>query len=175
MIVSLVLASVVDRLIRLAAPWKHLYDHSKVLATVVVFAHLAALLVGGGLALATDRATLRAWRGAPDARERQLAELGLTHRTVIASLIVVFASGVLLFLADVETFAGSIVFWVKMGLVLLLLLNGLVMTRVEGVLRRKAVPGGAQTTLWRRLRVTAVVSGVLWLTTLLFGVALTNV
>ena len=66
---------------------------------------------------------------------------------------------------------APLAFWVKMGLVALLLLNGLVMTRTESTLRR--APNG-DASAWGRLRTTAVVSGVLWLATLLAGVALTN-
>jgi uncharacterized membrane protein len=172
MLLTPALASVVETLTKVAEPWKRVYDDSKLLETVVVFVHLASLLVGGGIALASDRATLRAWRGdAPD-RARQLAELGLTHRIVIPSLVVAFVSGVALFLTDVETFAGSVAFWVKMGLVALLLLNGLLMTRAERVLRGPR--DGGDTAPWGRLRTTAVASGVLWLATLLAGVALTN-
>jgi len=166
-----VLASVVASLTHAAAPWKHVYDDSKVLETIVVFVHLAALLVGGGIALATDRATLRALRGDAGERERQLAELGLTHRIVVPALLVAFLSGVLLFFADVETFATSIAFWIKMALVALLLFNGLLMTRYETALRRSSTGDAVP---WSRLRTTAVASGVLWLATLLAGVALTN-
>jgi hypothetical protein len=177
MTLTLPLASIVENLTRAAAPWKHLYDDSKVVATLVVFAHLASLLAGGGLALATDRATLRAAGGPPTERERHIAELGLTHGPVVASLAVAFISGVLLFLADVETFATSLAFWAKMALVAMLLVNGWAMTRVEGRLRAgRETPAllGPDGALWRRLRVSAVASAVLWFTTLLFGVALTN-
>ena len=167
------LASIVETLTRVAEPWKHVYDDSKVLETVVVFVHLAALLVGGGTALAADRATLRAVRSDAATRARQLADLALTHRVVIVSLVIAFVSGVALFFTDVETFAVSIVFWVKMTLVGLLLANGLVMTRAESALRRTS--GGSGAAPWERLRATAVASGALWLVTLLAGVALTNV
>ena len=168
-----VLASVVETLTRVAEPWKHVYDDSKVLETVVVFVHVATLVIGGGIALAADRATLRALRGDAETRARQLAELGLTHRVVIVSLVILFVSGVALFFTDVETFAVSIVFWVKMALVALLLANGLVMTRTESALRRTS--DGGDIARWSRLRTTAVASGALWLATLLAGVALTNV
>lgn len=160
----------VERIAALAEPWKSLYsDHAAVSATVM-FLHLAALVVGGGLAIAADRATLRAWRGDAVARARQLGELGLTHRPVLVALAVVFASGALLFLADVETFATSPVFWVKMGLVALLLANGAVMTRAEQSLRRdEATAHGA---LWGRLRVHALLSVGLWLATLFAGTVL---
>jgi hypothetical protein len=171
------LASIVESLTRVAAPWKHLYDDSKPLETIVVFVHLASLLAGGGIALAMDRATLRATGGPPPERERHIAELGLTHGPVVAALGVAFVSGVALFLADVETFAVSVAFWVKMALVALLLLNGYGMTRVERRLRAgRDAPAlsGADGPLWRRLRVSAVASAVLWFATLLLGVALTN-
>ena len=166
------LASVVESLAHAAAPWKDLYDDSTALSVAVVFAHLASLLVGGGLALATDRATLRAARDAGAERERQLAQLAQTHRTVVGALVVSFVSGVLLFLADVETFAVSPAFWTKMALVALLLLNGLVMSRAESALRRGGAAGDGAA--WGRLRATAVVSAVLWLGTLFAGVVLTN-
>jgi hypothetical protein len=176
------LASVLDSLVALAQPWKDLYDDSTPLSVGVVYVHLAALLVGGGLALATDRATLRVGRGTAADRARHLTELGLTHRPVIAALGVAFVSGVALFFSDVETFAGSIVFWVKMGLVATLLLNGLVMTRIEGALRRHAtelhgarVEPHEDSILWQRLRASAVASGALWLITLLAGVTLTSI
>src|SRR5438067_2843515 len=166
------LASVVGTLKSVAEPWKNLYDDSKVVATIVVFVHLGALLVGGGIALATDRATLRAVRGTPDVLERQLAELGITHRIVISALVVSFLSGVALFLADVETFVSSIAFYIKISLVALLLINGLAMTRFGRSLRRG--PRAREVSAWGPLRATAVASVVLWLATLLAGVALTN-
>ena len=46
------LASVVESLARLAAPWKDLYDDNSALSVAVIFLHLAPLLVGGGLAIA---------------------------------------------------------------------------------------------------------------------------
>ena len=170
-----VLASVVETLTRVAEPWKSVYDDSKVLETAVVFVHVAALVIGGGIALAADRATLRAVGGDAATRARQLAELGLTHRVVIVSLVILFVSGVALFLTDVETFAVSIVFWVKMALVALLLANGLVMTRTESALRGASDGGGGDLARWGRLRTTAIASGALWLVTMLAGVALTNV
>ena len=158
-----------------AEPWKDLFGDSKVVATVVLFAHLGALFVGGGLALAADRATMRAVRaGAPVTREagaRSLADLAGTHRPVVIALVVVFLSGVLLFLSDVETFWTSPVYWIKMTLVAALLVNGWLMTRTEAALA-SAVDGAAAP--WGRLRAHAWSSAALWLTTMLAGVALAN-
>ena len=46
-------------LVDVAAPWASLYGDSNLLATIVTFLHIAPIVVGGGLAIALDRATLR--------------------------------------------------------------------------------------------------------------------
>ena len=99
-----------------------------------------------------------------------------TLRCVVASLsspslAVSAASGVALFLTDVEEFSASPVFWAKMALIGLLLANGWRMTRTERALRTAAVDEAAG---WRRLRVIAIASVALWLLTLLAGTALAN-
>lgn len=169
------LPPVVASIAAAAAPWKDFYGDSKVAETAVLFAHLGALLVGGGLAIAADRATLRAVRGGrpldTETGVRARAELASTHVPVVVALAVVFASGALLFLSDVETFWGSPVYWAKMSLVALLLVNGFLMTRTERALAA-ASPGEAAP--WGRLRVHAVASLALWLVTMLAGVALAN-
>jgi hypothetical protein len=168
-----VLPSVVQRVADAAEPWKNLYGHSKTVATAVVFAHLGALFVGGGLALAADRETMRAVRGGAlvDGAQgtRTLAELAGTHRPVVIALTIVFLSGVLLFLSDVETFWSSAVYWIKMALVAALLVNGYLMTRAEGALAAGGAAGP-----WGRLRTHAALSALLWMSTLLAGVALAN-
>lgn len=162
-----------------AEPWKNAYGDSKAIATAVVFAHLGALFVGGGLAFAADRATLRVLRAervpSRETATRSLGELGATHRPVVAALAIVFLSGVLLFLSDVETFWGSVVYWVKMSLVAALLVNGFLMTRAEATLDGALAAGGTpDPAVWGRLRTHAVASAILWLATLLAGVALAN-
>jgi len=80
-------------------------------------------------------------------------------------------SGVALLAGDIETFWGSWIFWVKMALVVLLLLNGLVMTRTEAALARDSSDGSPA---WRTLHRTAVTSLGLWFVISLAGVALVN-
>jgi hypothetical protein len=155
-----------EALASLVAPWAKFYSHSKVAATIVVFLHVAPLVVGGGLAIALDRSTLRL-REDVAARATHLADIGRSHRSVIAALTLSFLSGVALLAADLDTFLGSIIFWVKMALIVLLLVNGLVMTRAEARLR-----AGADQ--WGRLRVIAITSLMLWLVITFMGVALTN-
>jgi hypothetical protein len=158
-------------LVDLAAPWAKLYGHSKVLTTIVQFLHVAPIVVGGGLAIGLDRSTLRLDHDEPGARARHLSELGTAHRLVLGALTLSLVSGLALLAADLETFFGSWVFWVKMGLVALLLANGAVMTRTERLLR---AAGANADVHWRRMRTIAVTSLALWLIITLAGVALTN-
>ena len=157
-------------LARLVEPWNSLYSDSKAVSSAVLFLHLVPLLFAGGAAITADRATLRAARGSKEDRARQLRDLARVHAVVVGGLALSFVSGVLLFLSDVDEFLGSPVFWVKLGLVGLLLLNGFMMTRAEKALGS----GGEETALWARLRTISVLSLILWTTTTLVGVVLTN-
>jgi len=165
-------ASVTTGLARLFEPWAHLYADSKTVATVVTFGHIASLLMAGGLAVATDRATLRALRLAAAERGRHLEELAGDHRLVVGGLALSVITGALLFASDVETFVGSWIFWLKMALICVLLANGYVMTRAEGALRADANEAAPA---WVRLRRSALVSVALWYVITLAGVALVNV
>jgi uncharacterized membrane protein len=165
-------ASVTSGLARLAEPWAHLYADSKTVATIVTFGHIASLLMAGGLAVATDRATLRALRLAAAERGRHLDELAGVHRLVVGGLVLSVITGVLLFASDVETFVGSWIFWLKMALIGVLLVNGYVMTRAEGALRDDADEAAPS---WAHLRRSALVSVGLWYAITLAGVALVNV
>jgi hypothetical protein len=160
-----------DFLIRLADPWAAFYSNSKIAATVVTFAHIASLLMAGGLAVATDRATLQALRLAAAERGRHLEALGGVHQLVVGGLALSMVTGVLLFAADVDTFFGSWIFWLKMALIGVLLANGYAMTLAERALRADAAETSPD---WKRLRRGALVSMALWYTITLAGVALTN-
>jgi uncharacterized membrane protein len=161
-----------------AEPWRRLYSHSPLVSTLVMFGHIAGLLGAGGLSLAIDRATLRATLIVDDERRRLLDELAPTRRLVMTALGVAIVSGVLLFFADVEAFATSPVFWVKMALVALLLANVVLTMAIEAALRDDSVASlfySARTVrdqLWRRRRASAAVSVVLWLVLVLAGTAL---
>src|SRR5690242_14626162 len=91
------LQSPVQAISRIAAPWSHAYSSSKTLATVVTFGHVASLLLAGGIAVASDRGTLRALRLAAAERGRHLEELAGVHRLVVTGLALSVVTGLLLF------------------------------------------------------------------------------
>lgn len=157
-------------LVELVEPWSAVYGDSTVIPTLVVFGHIAALVFAGGLAITLDRATLRAARGPAEFRWRQLEELRAAHRLVVIGLGLSVVTGVLLFAADLETYFGSWIYWTKMALIVTLLLNGYLMTRVES--RISSTPNAADDAGWRQLRSNALVSLVLWFSIAFAGVAL---
>jgi len=160
----------VDQLARLAQPWASLYSNSPAVQTTVTFLHLAGIFLGGGFAIATDRETFIALRAARlSGQIRHLAHLHTIHRPVLVGLVMALGSGFLLFAADVETFARSSVFWLKMVLLGLLLANGYILARTETALREGTPDSPA---LWARLRYISAASIGLWLGLILAGTVL---
>ncbi len=167
--------TILQQVVNIVAPWKQRYDDSTNLQTVVVAVHLTALLVGGGLAIAADRSTLRVGGSDGDARGRQLAEIGAVHRPVLIALAALFVSGLALTAADLETYIASPIYWIKFAFIILLLANGVIMTRTEQALHRAATTDISRVNaLWRRMRFNAWSSVALWITTLVLGTALVN-
>src|SRR5437016_5397682 len=135
---------------QLLAGWARLYGHTPVSATVT-YLHLVGILVGGGVAVAADRASLR---------------LSPVRRWVVGGLALIFASGLLMALAQVANFGTSVVFWSKMGLVALLIGNGYARLRTEIALRQGSLAA------WSWFRRTSTASLVLWFLVLLAGTLL---
>lgn len=163
--------SMLEHVTRLAEPWATLYADTPALQTATVFAHFGGFFLGGGFAIAADAATMRASRSADGHRRRQLAYIHGIHRVVLIGLAATLLSGVLMFTADLETLATAPVFWVKMGIVALLLANGGVMALTESSLRaRTADPQRG----WRRMRTSAICSFALWFAAVLAGTMLVN-
>lgn len=149
--------------------WASLYANHAALRTAVLFAHIGGLLAAGGAAIAADRATLIALRrGDTAVRRAQVEALALTHGIVLGGLTLMVASGLLMFAADVDTFLYSRVFWIKMSLVVVLLVNGAILTSTERLIRQGVDD------VWGRLRFTSAASLWLWFLIALAGVALTN-
>ncbi len=160
-----------DSIVQLFEPWNKYYSHSKGAETVVQFLHIGGTLLAGGLAISADRGSLRTVRGVVADRGQQLRELAAVHRWVITGLVVVVISGLAMLTADIETFFGSWIFWTKMGLVALLLLNGLLMLRAESALGKDPAPASPA---WASLRRGSISSLALWFIITALGVALVN-
>ena len=156
----MVLSTAVSQIL---ARWAHLYGHTPVRATVT-YLHLVGILVGGGVAVAADRASLRLSPATPDWSE-ELARLASVHRWVVGGLALIFASGLLMMFAELGSVATSGVFWTKMGLIALLLGNGYLRMRAETALRQDLDSGS-------RFRRASVASLVLWFVILLSGTLL---
>jgi hypothetical protein len=149
--------------------WNSFYSNHAVIRTFISFFHIGGLVLGGGCAIAADRMTLRTRKRSAEERSYQLYALRSTHRIVLVSLAAVAFSGLLLFAADSETFLHSRFFWMKMGLVAALMVNGYLLTRAERQAETDAVRG------WKWLTVTSTISVALWMLTTLAGAALPNI
>lgn len=163
------LTPLIETLTRVCEPWQTYYADSTVAETAVTSVHLVALLVGGGIAVAADRTTLRVLRSDPAVRPGMLTDLQATHRPVLLGLAALFVSGLAMATADIPTFAASTAFLVKIALVALLCLNGAFLVRTEQLLRREATAGR-----WARLRVATWLSLLLWVSTVVAGTVLVN-
>jgi uncharacterized membrane protein len=143
--------------------WSGFYSDHAMLRTIIEFLHVGGLLAAGGLAVGADRMVLQRKQSA------YLTMFDGIHQLVVGGLVVVIGSGVLLFCADVETFLYSKVFWLKMALLAVLLLNGAFLARQEQRL------ADGQASAWSRMRVAAATSLTLWFVTALLGAALPNI
>jgi hypothetical protein len=162
---------VLDEVVRLAAPWHHLFDRSRPVEMATVGTHVLSMLLAGGLAIAHDRGSLRAARFSDLIRSHHLDELRAVHRPVVFALAICMASGAALFASDVGTYAYSLTFWIKMGLIALLMVNALMMQSSERTLSIATV-GGAATVAWSRIRVSSIVSVSLWASIVLISIVL---
>jgi hypothetical protein len=154
--------------------WKSFYSHSTLTSTVVLTTHLGAMFLGGGIAVAADRTTLRVSAEQPGERARQVAEMADVHRPVLIGITLLFVSGIALALSDLENFLGSPVFWIKLSLVALLLINGAFLQRTESTLRSNADGSDTGAATWKRMRTLSILSIALWIATFLAGSVLTN-
>ncbi len=164
--------TLLHQLTALAAPWADFYNASKAAQSTVMFGHFGGMMTGGGLALATDRATIRAGSASPEEQRRHLRELSTIHPLIVGALGLTALTGLLMFAADLETLALAPVFWLKMSLILLLLGNGYLMLRAE---RQLEAGDPLASPHWRRLRTASLVSLGLWFAVVLVGSILPNV
>lgn len=161
-----------DTLVEFLKPWAKFYSKSTPVQNAILFAHLAGLLGGGGLAVAADRAIWKAAAATDDVRARILADVAGTHRPVIMGLVLAALSGALMTAADVETYVTSLVWWGKMCAVALLLANGAWLRSIErATVRTPGVPPAA----WAKFTRSSRLSLALWFVVVLIGVMLGNI
>jgi hypothetical protein len=149
--------------------WSAYYSDHQMVSLMIRYLHLAALMIGGGTALAIDRAVLGTARTRTDDRRRAaFAAMKGSHRIVVPALGLVAASGILMAAADWDTFASSRLFWMKMTSFGLLVVNGAAL-----VLAERAYAKDAGILMWRRVVLASGASCLLWLVILLIGEWLT--
>jgi Family of unknown function (DUF6644) len=151
--------------------WASFYNDRTSVSAGITYLHIAGMLLGGGFAVVADREALRVSPAAtpPERWADVVDQLPGVHRWVLVGLSVMFATGFLMMLADLDTYFTSAVFWTKMGLVALLLANGYGRVRAERLLRRGDATG------WAQFRRTSIASVVLWFAVLLASTILTTV
>jgi len=149
----------------IVARWAKLYNDHKTVSDAVTFAHLAGIMLGGGVAIAADRAAIHLALTNDLPYTPPLGGRDV-HRWVVVGLAVITVSGVLMLFADLDTYLTAPLFWVKMGLTVVLIGNGWVRMKAE-----QAVLAGVQAAR-ARFRQTSVASLVLWLVVLLLGTML---
>jgi hypothetical protein len=147
--------------------WNEYYGAHQLVSVGIRYLHLAGLMLGGGTALAVDRQVLGATRGTSADRQAAHAMLQRAHRVVVPSLALVVTTGVLMTASDTSTFFASRLYWVKMSLVLVLVLNGALLVAFEGAVSR------GHASAWARLGAASALSLVLWLLILFAGTWLT--
>lgn len=151
----------------IVASWSSYYGDHQMVSVAVRYVHLASTLIGGGSAIALDRKVLQAARADGPTRRAVLRELRGSHKVIVPALSLVALTGLLLTAADVDTFLASTLYWAKMGLVSLLVVNGGLLLATEAAAER------AQGGQWGRMSVVAGASLALWLTILFMGTWLT--
>jgi hypothetical protein len=163
--------AIIETLEAALKPWADFYNHTKPVQAGVEFLHVGALLVGGGFAIASDRAALRSLKAGLEEQQHVLRSFATIHRPVLMALTVSALSGLLMLTSDVGTFLVSPVFWTKMSLIVLLLANGYLVQRTDEQLSADPSPGNRA---WRRFKFGSYASITLWLSTTLAGVILLN-
>jgi hypothetical protein len=153
----------------LVIDWGSFYANHAAVRVAVLFAHVGGLVTAAGAAITADRGILRAVRMDRRTRAAQLDAVESTHRVVLTGLLFIAISGPLLFASDVDAFLYSRLFWTKMTLVALLIINGAVLTAAQ----RRAASGNSDA--WPTLQLTAIASIALWSIITLCGVALANI
>lgn len=165
-----------EALLTALQPWADLYAQSGWLPLVFLTTHVLSLVVAAGVALAVDRRVLRVTTASVDdaapSTAALLDELTDAHPLVMRALAITLLSGIAMATADLGTYATSRVFWSKMGLVALLLVNGQLMRHAERQLAERQL--AAESMRMAALRSSALRSVLLWGGIIVLGVVVSN-
>jgi uncharacterized membrane protein len=149
--------------------WSAYYSDHQMVSLVIRYLHLAALMVGGGTALAIDRVVLGTARTRTEDRRRAaFTAMKGSHRVVVPALAIVTGSGILMAAADWDTFVISRLFWIKMISFGFLVVNGMALVAAE-----RAYAKETDIKMWRRVVLASGASCLLWLLILWIGEWLT--
>ena len=149
--------------------WSVYYSDHQMVSLLIRYVHLAALMIGGGTALAIDRVVLGSARTRTEDRRRAaFTAMKGSHRVVVPALAIVTASGILMAAADWNTFVASRLFWFKMIFFGLLVINGMALVAAERAYAKKT-----DIVMWRRVVLASGASCALWLLILWIGEWLT--
>lgn len=147
--------------------WSSYYGDHQLVSVTIRFLHLAAIMIGGGTAVALDRKVWRAVSADASTRRALLAELRGSHKVVVPALVVLATTGALMTASDPETFLTSTLYRIKILLVVLLVANGGLLLSAE------AAAGKSGGDSWGRMAWAGGASLVLWLAALFVGTWLT--
>jgi uncharacterized membrane protein len=149
--------------------WSAYYSDHQMVSLLIRYVHLAALMIGGGTALAIDRVVLGTARSRTEDRRRAaFTAMKGSHRVVVPALAVMTVSGILMAAADWTTFVESRLFWIKMVTFGLLVFNGVALVATE-----RAYAQDGDSAMWRRVVAASGASCLLWLIILWIGEWLT--
>jgi hypothetical protein len=148
--------------------WANCYGNHPLVSVTIRFLHLTGIVLGGGAGILTDWQIIKsALKGNVD-REYLLKQLNRAHYYVAPWMFVLSLTGALMTAADAQTFFVSKVYWTKIALILLLVVNGVALLLLESHARNPGIQS-----VWKKLTIVSVISAVLWQTILFVGVLLT--
>ncbi|MDR0787154.1 MAG: hypothetical protein LBG44_04745 [Gemmatimonadota bacterium] len=115
---------------------------------------------------------MRVKPGDLSSRWNRRADVSAVHRIVLSGVAVLFATGILITAAEFEEFVETPVFWIKLALVGLLVVNGALLTRKEEILPERTEAPLKNNGEWARVRRHALFSVTLWIATAAAGIVL---
>ncbi len=157
--------------------WSGLYRANDIVQMAAAFGHLAAIAFAARYALAGDAAALRLTSSSRRPAE-DLLRITTAHPRVIGGLAVALLTGLAQLAAQLDYLPRSPIFWIKMTMLALLLVNGRMIQlagRAAAAAAATRETGSTSVAVPSVLRAAAMRSIALWCAILLLGLLLTTV